>query len=203
VFIQYLAIGYFSPEQAEDISRRRDAYFHSALKRITDEIYGKKEAIMQSNAWNPQIKAHLDSLPVFVSRQAVSHTDCQACNRRAHTSSWEVELTGVPYNASRFWKGKWIDNYPPEGDEEREIYNVGRFCHTRTELYHRLQHFPNAMYSKICTYFEKLDDDVEPDAALAQILDDEDWLSKQYTRFKNLRDETMKFLSSTAGAEKD
>jgi hypothetical protein len=159
---------------------------------------------MQSNAWNPTIKEDLDTLPYFQSRQAVIGSDCKACNRRNHSASWEVELTGSPYDATRFWRGKWVDNFPPEKEKRRALYNVGRFCHTRTELYHQLQHFPSYLYTKISRYFDHLEDDVdEADKALSTLIDDEDFIDRLYVHFKDLRDQAMKFLAHSAGSEKD
>lgn len=60
----------------------------------------------------------------------------------------------MPYDADSIWNHDLLEPAEqPEDSSERgvkdTIYLLGRFCHSRTQLFHKLHHFPFHLYDKV------------------------------------------------------
>jgi hypothetical protein len=201
IFIQYLISCMLDPNFAAEVERKQDDYFRPAVRKIHDDLFSKKEVIIRSSAWNAYFKSNLDRLPVFRSYK-MSHPDgeCDACKRSMHTASWQVVLEGVPYDATSYWKdGPTAANPNPQREPEQYTYNLGRFCHKRTELFHRLHHYKIRLNEQIMEKMNSLPSSLSENEVIDTVLDDQLWINKMWKQFQGLREDALEF--GTKGSE--
>ncbi|PVH99443.1 hypothetical protein DM02DRAFT_594314 [Periconia macrospinosa] len=81
-----------------------DDIYVLTFRKLDDEVKGLANSKFHSSAWTPDfsraIKARPDLLvnELSTSMKSVLDPHCEACNRKNHVASWEVSLTGAPYN---------------------------------------------------------------------------------------------------------
>lgn len=88
-------------------------------------------------------------------------------------------------------------------DVEQRNFQFGKYCHKKTELYHKLQHYQAALAAKIYARVEKLEQkhnlsrDQDAIELLNILLDDAVWMEELYLAFKELVDRVLELVDET------
>lgn len=75
------------------------------FRKLDDEVKGLAGSKFTSSAWTPDFTRSIRARPdlmiddISAAMRAVMSAHCEACNRSNHTASFELMLTGKPYNA--------------------------------------------------------------------------------------------------------
>jgi hypothetical protein len=83
---------------------RSDEIYELAFRKLDDEVKGLANSKYSSAAWTPDFTRALRARPDILLNEIGSHMKavmsphCEACNRKTHPASWEISLTGTPYN---------------------------------------------------------------------------------------------------------
>jgi len=137
-----------------------------------------------------------------------------------------VILEGVRYDSAELWHKHIFRTVLKDGEEDEapEEYHLGKFCFSRTLLFHKLHHYKFHLLEKCCQKIDKLgyadllgEDDISLEDSNAEndndskldmkteclqsLLDDHDWVSELIHQFNLLIDETTKFNKSTHATE--
>uniref|UniRef100_A0A6B2L451 DUF4211 domain-containing protein n=1 Tax=Arcella intermedia TaxID=1963864 RepID=A0A6B2L451_9EUKA len=199
IFIQYLISANMDIDSFDNINEQNSEYAKfmiPPLRKIEDEIFAKKESLASSSAWKTDFKHDLERFPVFRSYVETSGTGfelvCEACNRKNHAASYVVMLEGIPYDSRAFWSGKLKDNPRPDKVPKEITYRMGKHCHFRTALFHKLQHYKYHTYIKVQNMIEEFKDNESAEQVLDTILDSKA-VHNMYENFKRLGTEVNHF----------
>jgi hypothetical protein len=142
VYLQFLASSIIDREFREHLEESDDPdsarYFTDSVSKVERELLSRKEGLVTSTVWLPELQQDLQSRPIFRScfEKAIAeqYTDCEACNRSRHPAIFKVTLSGRPYSSSNVWRGDLSEAIETGsgGDEEEEeevVYRLGRLCH--------------------------------------------------------------------------
>ncbi|KAF1957908.1 hypothetical protein CC80DRAFT_491236 [Byssothecium circinans] len=81
-----------------------DEIYTLAFRKLDDEVKGLASSKFHSSIWTPDFTRAIKARPDFLvneiglGRRTVMEAHCEACNRKNHTATWEVSLTGQPYH---------------------------------------------------------------------------------------------------------
>lgn len=202
IYIQYLISSIIEPGFSEDLVKSNDSYFTPALKKIKNSILDYKQIVVASSVWNRNFKEDLDQLPNYGSHKIEAQASCDVCSRSNRISTYQVTLSGVRYNSQKLWDGNWSEYYELSNYDKIEsvTYFMGRFCHTRTKLYHKLNHFQYKLAEGISNKINKSSND-DKVSILEEILDDEKWISRRYREYEELKEMIDEFRSSAHSEE--
>lgn len=213
IYIQYLASALLDPEFLRLIARENDGYFLSARRKIEQTVLDKVNLIAKSSVWDDSLSQDLDQYPIFKSWGKTLEFDCEACCRSNHPATFEVMLEGPTYSAIKLWQrgDKLVlpdnDSQPPSSDGTRPFYRMGRNCHMRTSLFHRLLHFKYklimAIKTRIAIAVEGLClNPPDPVKVIEVIVDDGPWISNLFHAMDSMMKGADKFhLGAAAMAD--
>ncbi|KAF2705917.1 hypothetical protein K504DRAFT_493759 [Pleomassaria siparia CBS 279.74] len=83
---------------------RDDEIYTLTFRKLDDEVNGLANSKFSSSIWAPDFTRALRARPNILLNElgehlkAVMSPHCEACNRKTHPASWEISLTGSPYN---------------------------------------------------------------------------------------------------------
>ncbi|KAF2646089.1 hypothetical protein P280DRAFT_464352 [Massarina eburnea CBS 473.64] len=75
-----------------------------AFRKLDDEVNGLASSKYTSSVWTSDFTRAIKARPDFLAneisagRTAIMDAHCEACNRKNHTATWEISLTGQPYH---------------------------------------------------------------------------------------------------------
>jgi len=198
IYLQYLISCVLQEDFMASVftSTKDKNYFSPAITKIQDLVLNRKEYILRSSVWEESFKKNLESFPIFRSwTSTYSIVDCEACQRHNHPAGYEVSLEGPRYDAEALWKGKILppDQYESSVDGDGKLYRLGRFCHLRTELFHKLHHYKYSLFRKIERKTETYDSKESAEVILAELLDNAGWVDECYRELKDLLTEADDF----------
>lgn len=81
-----------------------DKVYDLAFRKLNDEVNGLANSKFSSASWTSDFTRAINARPEIVineltkSMRDLMNAHCEACNRTNHTATWEVALTGKPYN---------------------------------------------------------------------------------------------------------
>lgn len=81
-----------------------DEIYELTFRKLGDEVKGLASSKFTSAAWTPDFTKAINARPELVvneiggSRRAFLTDHCEACNRKNHPATFELSLTGAPYN---------------------------------------------------------------------------------------------------------
>lgn len=125
----------------EEISTLRSMYMSS--RRIENQISGRVESLVKSDAWKPAFKDAVESRPsIAVSYGGDVGTGCEACGRK-HPAPWRCTLSGPLTRSGALYIDANGSPTPKGGRGERdrewaENFRVGSYCCARAHLFHAL-----------------------------------------------------------------
>jgi len=196
VYIQYLISACADTDFVNMMREKsRDDYFTPALRKVKDLVCSRKDSLVRSSVWDEGFKYDLEHRPRY--RSWSSHwgmMNCEACHRPNRTATYQVGFSGPEYNMSQCWNDNLLE--PPELDEDDQLgdskYHLGRFCHSRTQLYHKLHHFPLHIYEQVKKKVESIPGN--PEEVVNNLLDNELWMNEIVDEFKSLLQEADEFM---------
>eukprot|EP01104_Vermistella_antarctica_P012742 TRINITY_DN3746_c0_g1_i1.p1 TRINITY_DN3746_c0_g1~~TRINITY_DN3746_c0_g1_i1.p1 ORF type:complete len:822 (+),score=213.85 TRINITY_DN3746_c0_g1_i1:32-2467(+) len=200
-----------------------DGEFGPSCRQVEQEINSRKELLIQSSAWDHDFHSDLLAYPTYSSWYKppdILEHDCMACRRRNHAASWVVHLMGVPYKSQELWNNPYechIEDIELSSSESSGndapggggvVYKLGKVCHARTELFHKLHHYKRhvieAVERKIDRTVKAIEresvdgggdgaDDIDGKEVVLRMLDDEQWVDHMYMMYKALKEEAEGF----------
>ncbi|KAF3042895.1 hypothetical protein E8E12_004946 [Didymella heteroderae] len=81
-----------------------DEIYELTFRKLGDEVKGLASSKFTSAAWTPDFTKAINARPELVineiggSRRDFLNDHCEACNRKNHPATFELSLTGAPYN---------------------------------------------------------------------------------------------------------
>ncbi|KAJ4405771.1 hypothetical protein N0V91_005078 [Didymella pomorum] len=81
-----------------------DEIYELTFRKLGDEVKALASSKFTSSAWTPDFTKAINARPDLIineiggSRRAFLNDHCEACNRRNHPATFELSLTGAPYN---------------------------------------------------------------------------------------------------------
>ncbi|KAF3048585.1 hypothetical protein E8E11_007457 [Didymella keratinophila] len=81
-----------------------DEIYELTFRKLGDEVKGLASSKFTSSAWTPDFTKAINARPELIineiggSRRAFLNDHCEACNRKNHPATFELSLTGAPYN---------------------------------------------------------------------------------------------------------
>ncbi|KZM20999.1 uncharacterized protein EKO05_0005222 [Ascochyta rabiei] len=81
-----------------------DEIYELTFRKLGDEVKGLASSKFTSSAWTPDFTRAINARPFLAvseiagARREFLADHCEACNRRNHPASFELALTGQPYN---------------------------------------------------------------------------------------------------------
>lgn len=81
-----------------------DEIYELTFRKLGDEVKGLASSKFTSSAWTPDFTKAINARPELLineiggSRRAFLADHCEACNRKNHPATFELSLTGQPYN---------------------------------------------------------------------------------------------------------
>lgn len=202
IYVQYMTSSLMDDQFAVGLETKRDNYFFLAIRDIRRNILDMKELVVSSSVWSKDFRNDINRFPKFVGVYTGGGDPCEVCNKQNRHSSYEVILSGIPYDSSKFWKGDRSQIWETETENENVVYRSGKWCHFRSKLYHRLQHYPFHLAMKIKEKIEMMKQ-TQSSKIIDDILDDKNWLAKRYNEFRSLKKQTEDFLLDLKKQEND
>lgn len=195
VYIQYLASCQLDEHFVDQLKHHQESigYFEPARKKIEHSIVDRRDLIVQSSAWQTQFFEDLKYFPTYDSNHTISAKTCEACCRSNHPATYVVHFNGKRYDSETLWKTK--SNTIDEFDEicEPSHYDLGCFCHKRTWLYHRLHHSKFKLIQAVKRKISPMQGKLSAEEIINNILDDQQFISKQYCALQSLLQEADEF----------
>ncbi|TFK29962.1 hypothetical protein FA15DRAFT_752092 [Coprinopsis marcescibilis] len=115
-----------------------DEYFSVPLMVARRKLSGLKDSLVASSVWKPNFKKALELYPQFeLIMLDFSVPGCHACNLGQRISTRRGALSGRPYDRLGF-RDRKLES------EERKLpkqFDLGRFCATRTQVFHEFSHW--------------------------------------------------------------
>ncbi|KAF2995691.1 hypothetical protein E8E13_003241 [Curvularia kusanoi] len=81
-----------------------DEIYELTFRKLGDEVNGLASSKFTSSAWTPDFTKAINARPQLIineiggSRRDFLSDHCEACNRKNHPATFELSLTGAPYN---------------------------------------------------------------------------------------------------------
>ena len=196
IYIQYLLSILLDPKFLKMLESHAESkhYFEPARKKIEQACSDRKNLVITSSIWDPSLKNVLIHFPVFQSWATTSATDCQACNRSNHPASYSAHLSGTPYKSDVFWSRTKLETV--KFKDATVNYELGSHCHHRTWLFHQLQHYKFQLFKKLevkVASFTELQAAGDNVGIIDAIINDEKYIDKLYSSFKQLLSEVDDF----------
>ena len=167
-----------------------DDIYQLTFRKLEDEVQGLANSKFTSSAWTADfaraIRARPDLLLNEIGGAAKGFlTDhCEACNRRNHPASFELSLTGKPYNKDTLEPletGSDSDSDSSDSDSslsadgetalngeapafnaagerlppESKVFTLGRTCKANAQVTHTLLHWRYHLYQWVKDYLER------------------------------------------------
>eukprot|EP00002_Diphylleia_rotans_P016350 TRINITY_DN3177_c1_g1_i1.p1 TRINITY_DN3177_c1_g1~~TRINITY_DN3177_c1_g1_i1.p1 ORF type:complete len:494 (+),score=99.36 TRINITY_DN3177_c1_g1_i1:95-1576(+) len=189
IVIQYLASCLVSTDFYSSLQDDEDSksYFFSALRKFHNEVSVRKDSLLSSQAWGHEYREDVKSLPVFSYSNTVSGDDCMACGRSNHPARYLVKLSGTPYDSDATWTLDWNPKKALKSDAKPgppAVYEVGRFCRSRSYAFHQFQHYKIHLTLAVQEY---LDGTIGEDAdRIQQLISDEPWIEQKWNEHQTM-----------------
>ncbi|KAF2077232.1 hypothetical protein CYY_001486 [Polysphondylium violaceum] len=155
IFIQYIVSCNLDKDfiNCIDEDEVSSLYFKEAIEKIHKLVMSKKEMMVRSSIWQSDFYNELSHRPFYHFQQVEGlQGKCKSCSRTQHTATYLVYLSGKSYDVNDFWNGIFKNPKRLKGTdcEERKIeYSLGSFCYKRSNLFHKLHHFPYKLFRTI------------------------------------------------------
>lgn len=81
-----------------------DEIYELTFRKLGDEVKGLASSKFTSAAWTSEFTKAINARPelnineILGARRSFLSDHCEACNRKNHPATWELSLTGQPYN---------------------------------------------------------------------------------------------------------
>ncbi len=141
------------------------------------------KSMLKSKAWRARFKEAMETFTILQSN-TLSHgrEGCEACARPGRIASQSLRFKGSPYDIENFESQE--TSLPSD-----MLFKVGRFCATRSELYHRVFHYLFHLRQKCVEAVNQFsDNDVTAEFVLNKCMDDEPWKEEMYRDLCSLID---------------
>ena len=140
------------------------------------------KSMLKSRAWQARFKEAMETFPILQNILSVEREGCEACARPGRIASQSLIFKGTPYDIENFESQE--TSLPSD-----MLFEVGRFCATRSKLYHRVFHYLFHLRQKCVEAVNQFsDDDVAADDVLNKCMDDEQWKEEMYRDLCSLID---------------
>ncbi|KAK4290902.1 hypothetical protein Pmani_036249 [Petrolisthes manimaculis] len=181
---EYLRTAKFKREIPEETHKD----ITTVLNRLDSAI-----ALVFSAAWKKDYREAIQLHPKFSNHSIHSRVNCEACGRHDHPSSQGIKFSGKPYNRETFETEDFV-SYD-------KSFSVGRFCHERSEMYHRLYHFRHKLFlacgiqvNKANDFFRKKKDrDPDIDKVINQCMKNESWIDKMFSHLEKILEDAHNY----------
>ncbi|KAK3891720.1 hypothetical protein Pcinc_004398 [Petrolisthes cinctipes] len=181
---EYLRTAKFKREIPEETHKD----IATVLNRLDSAI-----ALVFSAAWKKDYREAIQLHPKFSNHSIYSRVNCEACGRHDHPSSQGIKFSGKPYNRETFETEDFV-SYD-------KSFSVGRFCHERSEMYHRLYHFRHKLFlacgtqvNKANDFFRKKKDrDPDIDKVINQCMKNESWIDKMFSHLEKILEDAHNY----------
>jgi len=196
IYLQYVISANLEEDFIDTLRKdTKQHYFTDAIKKIEDALRDRRDFLVNSSAWNIEFKRDLDRYANYHSYAlSGSYRNCQACLRSNHPATFETILEGPLYDADSLWKGLTL---PPGLREDRPVppvrYSLGRFCHARSELYHKLHHYKLHLFHTVERHLESFDSQADSNQVVHSLLDNDLWVEQLFKEFQQLLNDADKF----------
>ena len=159
------------------------------FRKLDDEVRGLAGSKFTSSAWTPGFKRSIEARPdlmiddISAAAKAVMGPHCAACNRTGHPASYELMLTGQPYDQETLEPLESNDTDSDDSDTDSETsvdsevvlngekvtYNaagerlppeshrfpLGSTCKANAQVAHTLHHWRYHLYSWVKDYLAR------------------------------------------------
>lgn len=141
-----------------------DEVYGLAFRKLNDEAQGLTGSKFMSSAWTPVFARSLKARPQMTTAEtgADGMHHCEACNRKSHPATWEIQFAGRPYST------KTLDDLEQDDDDDNDndstssgadeeaqvydslgnllpptsqIFHLGRTCQQNASTAHALEHW--------------------------------------------------------------
>ncbi|KAI6166987.1 hypothetical protein EDD17DRAFT_1542310, partial [Pisolithus thermaeus] len=121
------------------------AYFSLPLQVTRRKLLGMRDSLVVSSVWGPEFKRTLEKYPEFtLLRMDFGLPVCDACRLGGRVSTLLGRAGGTPYDPCDF-----EDLTDDEEDTDGKEFHLGRFCATRTRVYHEFNHWEYWLYKSL------------------------------------------------------
>ncbi|KAI6109012.1 hypothetical protein EV401DRAFT_1998574 [Pisolithus croceorrhizus] len=124
---------------------KNEQYFSLPLQVTRRKLLGMRDSLVVSSVWGPDFKKTLEKYPEFtLLRMDFSLPVCDACRLGGRVSTLLGRASGTPYDPCDF-----EDLTDDEEDTNEKEFHLGRFCATRTRVYHEFNHWEYWLYRSL------------------------------------------------------
>ena len=190
---------------------RKDEIYDLTFKKLDDEVTGLANSKFTSSVWSPDFTRALRARPNILFneiRASLMDAHCEACNRKTHPATWEVHLTGVPYNrdtlepltadsdsstsdsdasSSSSESETRLNGEKPTYDAtgerilpESKVFPLGSHCKANAEVSHTLHHWRYHLNSWVVDYLVR-----EGHCTPEKIIERDSWREKKREKYAN------------------
>ena len=201
VYLQYM-VSVFVDIDFPAAAASSDDYFSTAVTRVTRELTDRQRYCIESSAWNPRFRECLHAYPVLrLTDVAFDGGCCMACDRERHWVSTAATFSGERYNEETF-------RPLAAGNRHTQEYRLGRQCAARAKLFHRLQHYPHALYLRCGQRVIRTQAELAALAMVAEpgnreamlvrrIMRDDCWIGSCWSEFLTLLDDADQYRNES------
>ncbi|XP_053564565.1 coiled-coil domain-containing protein 82 [Bombina bombina] len=101
--------------------------------------------------WSTRYKERVDCYPLLHIKSIYARDQpCQACQLQRHCR-FQVMLSGQSYNGRSMESDDFMSN-------DKQLFQIGKVCSARTEVYHQLKHYKYYLYKKCSPYIHDVSD---------------------------------------------
>lgn len=165
-----------------------NSYFGEPKLKVEGKLTNMRE-LVDSQAWKNEFREALEALPNLRFQNIQFHDGCDACQRQGRVASTNLTFSGLYYDKETF---EHVGNY----EQRKMSFNVGRFCATRSKLYHRIYHYKYKLYHKCNESVNRFNESQNETDVLEKCLDDEEWMLKLYKDFSNMINSATKLYTT-------
>ncbi|KAF2851398.1 hypothetical protein T440DRAFT_467679 [Plenodomus tracheiphilus IPT5] len=161
-------------------------FYTLTFRKLDDEVKGLAGSKFTSSAWTPEFTRAVRARPDLITNEIGGAADfmsphCAACNRKNHPATWEIMLTGQPYDKDTLEPlendnssdsdsdsdssslsaspPRNANNEKPERDASGEIllpeshrFFLGSTCKANAQVSHTLYHWRYHLYQWVKQY---------------------------------------------------
>ena len=194
--------------------KAQDELYDLAFKKLDDEVKGLAGSKFESSVWRQEFAFALWARPDFASQEIDRQSDpeslfnhCEACNRKSHPATFEIQFQGKPYHPSTLEEVDQPDddddgedasssgsddsdddaNDKPAVDHQgREVvpatktFRVGKFCMANAQTAHALRHWRYHLNAWVVSWLVRNGYDTP-----AKIVERDRWKMKKRRKYAN------------------
>ncbi|KIK31177.1 hypothetical protein PISMIDRAFT_85451 [Pisolithus microcarpus 441] len=143
---------------------KKEQYFSLPLQVTRRKLLGMRDSLVVSSVWGPDFKKSLEKYPEFnLLRMNFSLPVCDACRLGGRVSTLLGRVSGTPYDQCDFEVKITFTLHQDLTDDEEDMdqkeFQLGRFCATRTRVYHEFNHWEYWLYKSLQRQISAVVDD--------------------------------------------